>query len=434
VTCLLLVAASVRAGAAADEGMPTPADWLEQVRNGTRREKLEALDGLGGIRDAGTLRQWGIVEALLEGTLDDKENPLVRWKIVITLGNIARGLQRDAKEQIRDPLIKVLKSRGAHTLVRVEAARQLGRIATADQFEDRTIVNELTGASSPSRGTPPEVAAAALKALGSIGDPRAREAIRNAMNHRDPMINEAALEALEAALSGPRAAEFVDPAMSGFLVRLASKKDISPEKRESIFKSMGLLIRQGIKIPSAEGLLVKVLREEERVSTVKMAIQAVGLMGTPGAAKALGDVYKRFGPPKDATATDEGADVRAQVCVTIGDIFDVWAKKGPAGAASAGSVRSLVDVLANALIHDQNDRVKIEAAISLGNLYDRRYDRTKAVEVLIAVLGAKNVGQELKKRTAESLQLITGRLFGDDVDRWERWYKENKHTLGAGRR
>jgi HEAT repeat protein len=83
------------------------------------------------------------------------------------------------------------------------------------------------------------------------------------------------------------------------------------------------------------------------------------------------------------------------------------------------------EALINALRH-KDPLMREKAAEALGETKDM-----KAVEPLIAVL--KNDEETCREIAAKALEKITGKDFGQDLDKWQKWWEQNKGTIRKGR-
>jgi hypothetical protein len=171
------------------------------------------------------------------------------------------------------------------------------------------------------------------------------------------------------------------------------------------------------------------------------ALKTAARIGTVDVADEIIEVYRRFAPEETdtgdpvamASAADARTEVRAMVCATAGVLFAKWSEQARLPGVDAAAAK-LIDLLIEAIVKEQDENLKAEAAVALGNLYHRRYDRRKPVMTLIVVLGVERVGAGVKSAAHDSLQVLTDKSFGmEEVDRWERWFKENKNTLAPGR-
>jgi HEAT repeat protein len=79
-----------------------------------------------------------------------------------------------------------------------------------------------------------------------------------------------------------------------------------------------------------------------------------------------------------------------------------------------------LEALINALKHEDL-HVREKAAEALGEIKD-----PKAIEPLISVL--KDKGETVPEIAAKALQNITGKDFGQDYDKWLKWWEKNKEN------
>ena len=415
---------------AESKGAEAFGELVRKVRTGTLRERLEALARIAQTREPRQIREWNIVELLRE--LSEGDNPRIARRAVKALGDLVMGADRSIKEEVRKPLQEILDKSANAPLVRVEAARQLGRILSGgEKFADATAISALVKAAKGSKNAP-EVAAAALVALGNIGDAKGVEPIRSGLSSNDSIIKEAALEAVGKFLTGKNADKMAnDASFGGLLMRLLSDQSLSSDAKERVLESVGRAVKAGVSRSSAESAILRILEKEEKPSTVIAALKAIGFAGTSKCANALIKTYTRF-ITKETDQTTVGNDVRAQVCASAGELFDSWGQQRSLGTTKQAAVL-LSELLTTAMIKDDSDLVRKEAIVALGNLYNKRYDRRKPVAALIALLGASQ-SDDLKEMVAESIEMLTGRSFGADVDRWERWYGANERKLSPSMR
>lgn len=83
------------------------------------------------------------------------------------------------------------------------------------------------------------------------------------------------------------------------------------------------------------------------------------------------------------------------------------------------------EALINALKH-KDLLVRAKAAEALGEIKD-----TKAVEPLIAVL--KDKEDIIRESAAKALANITGKNLGQDHDKWQKWWEQNKENTRKGK-
>jgi HEAT repeat protein len=85
------------------------------------------------------------------------------------------------------------------------------------------------------------------------------------------------------------------------------------------------------------------------------------------------------------------------------------------------AVKALIDALQH-----KDTIVRVKAAEALGETRD-----PKAVEPLIAVLNDKE--DTFREAAAKSLTKITGEDFGQDRDKWQKWWAQHKGSNGGSK-
>ncbi len=403
------------------------AEWLQTAESGTSRERREALGKILGIRDRDAIREWNVIDKVVKFARDS--DPRFARNAARGLGDFAQW-DRGVKNQVREPLVRILQDAEGHVIVRRETVVQLGRMCRAGEELDRSALNALLAAAKPSAKYPSEIAAAATLALGRIGTLRAINVIRENFSYRDredpedTEVRDAAIEAITRALSGEGAKKFAkDPKLISRMLALTDVAGIPSDAKSKILLAVARLIRLGVRAPRVETHLVKILREEKEPDTVIAALKAASLVGSSKVGSVLPEVWKRFEAGKESSS-----EIYLQVCETSAELFAFWGRKDSRAAVPAGVVRALVDLLAGAIKGGQSD-VQKEAVVALGNLYSKKYDRNKAVVTLIAFLATEGMDEGVKAEAAESLEVITGRSFGLKAKRWEKWYYSNKSKL-----
>ncbi|MHC4502975.1 MAG: HEAT repeat domain-containing protein [Planctomycetota bacterium] len=396
------------------------------ARRGRTRERVQAIGEIGRVSDPDVIREWALVEFLLGLTLE--RDPRIAWKSVSALGQMAMGAGSSVARRLGSPFVELLRDPDRHVLIRMQAATELGRMVTGEAGETGVAVNALVRLATPGPEVPPELAAEVLPVLGSIGDARGADAILKGLIHRHPLVRRAALKALSRALGGPDAKRFLTARTGTQLLGLLLDKGTSREGRQCAIAALRKAIDAGHRIPDAESVLVKILREEKHPGTLTSALGAIGAVASPKAARPVAELYRRFNPKGEVErGGDAGSEVRAEACATAGELLEFWGRKRDVHG-SVGAARMLTDLLVSALTSDTSDLVRQEAAIALGSLYDRRYDKAKAIAALVVVVGAEDVSENVKNAALDSLKILSCRGF-ETPDRWARWFEENAGRL-----
>ena len=287
---------------------------------------------------------------------------------------------------------------------------------TAVQSRDRAVPALL----SVIRDESASVRLAAVEALGQLADPRAIDALAEALkSDSDARVREAAASAL-GEIDSPRAVPALIAALgSERVVAVRAKiawalgeiedaravdalsaavRDAAPEVRQQAVWALG-----EIESPSAVNALIPVLRDAD-AETRKQAAWALGEIGSADALPAL------------VAATKDGdAQVREQAVESLGDIQDARALPALTAALSDDEVevrRRAVDAIGSlelrsappaliAALRDRDPEVQKGAADALGDLEDE-----SAVPALIPLTRATDA--EVKRAAVQALADIGG--------------------------
>ncbi|MCD5401319.1 HEAT repeat domain-containing protein, partial [candidate division NPL-UPA2 bacterium] len=169
--------------------------------------------------------------------------------------------------------------------------------------------------------------------------------------------------------------------------------------------------------------LIQELRDEDRGVRLR-------------AAWALGKIGKPAVEPLIAALKDEDSDVRESAATALWKIGDPRAvtplitalgdedERVRRNAAEAlgriGDPRAVEPLIA--ALRDEDSDVRESAALALGKTRDPR-----AVKPLIAAL--RDEDRDVRESAAWALEEITGKYFGEDVARWQKWWEENKEAF-----
>jgi len=146
----------------------------------------------------------------------------------------------------------------------------------------------------------------------------------------------------------------------------------------------------GIKDPRAVGPLIAALKDTG-ADMRKWAAWGLGNIKDPRAIE-----------PLIAALNDTDADVRGYAAMTLGVMKDP---------------RALEPLIA--ALEDTDAGVRTGVALGLGNTKDPR-----AVEPLIAALNDRD--EQVRENAAGALADITGVHYGQDPEKWQKWWEENK--------
>jgi HEAT repeat protein len=402
------------------------------VSPGRVGSRLEAINRLGAVSEPRIVEEWNLVDVLLG--LADNPNPRLAHDAIQGLGNYARGVQRRIAVKIIDPLMGILKDKERHPLARRAAITELGKTLKAGELTHREAIGKIVSVAGDT-SEEPEVRQDALLGLGQIGSVKAKGVIVKGLGDRDDLVSEAAFEAFWMVLGGPSGGDFIDPRTGSTLTTALASSKTSVGTKMNVLKIMGIIIGQYKFRGISDRPVIKLLEDSDDPDLVVAALVAISYMGTEKAAEGIESAYERFKDKPDLGA--KATEVRTEVCATAGSLFDYWSQlsrlKEGRKPLPTRAPKTLTELLSKILMEDPEAGVKREAAVSLGNLYDRGYDKREAVKILIVVVGHEEMGEEIKRAALKSLEVLTGKNFGYDVEKWEAWYIKYKQKLAPKR-
>ncbi len=312
-----------------------------------------------------------------------------------------------------------------------EAQVRLAAVLAIWRCGGRTAVDPLASRLGDSDA---RVRCAAAYALRSLGGAQAGDAVAGLVNDDDPAVRMHAGRLL-VELGDPRGGaalaafgkEKSRPAKAALLAHIRALDSpqvvrlilaLMADRDHDISNAASHLLTNRYN-DTAMGAYVAALQDP--VKDVRMrAIWSLGLSRSPGAVEPLIASMRR----------DEYVLNREYAAVALGRIGDARALEPILEALKAGeidsydAVRALGGLGTPAVPHlmvmlegrEGNDMVPLTAAEKLGDIGD-----LSAVPALIAALRHPYWG--VRRRSAKSLEKITGRPLGDDPAKWEQWQK-----------
>ena len=281
-----------------------------------------------------------------------------------------------------------------------EAAKALGKIG--EQAAEPLIVTL--------KDENPDVRRRVAETLGEIEDERAVEPLIKAMDDNDTGVRTRAAIALWE--MGHAGAVEIEPLIAGL-------SDPSYFVSKQAAKALGK-----IGGPQAVEPLIETLTSGRFYSLQSIAAEELGKVGDDRAVEPLTDALKH-----------EQALVRKHAAEALGKIGDARAVEplikaledestdvGEKAAKALGKIGDsrAVEPLIKAFQEDSG--VRMWAAYALWSIGDAR-----AVEPFIKALDDENVA--VKMRAEKTLENITGQSFGDNQQKWQTWWDENKDEV-----
>ncbi len=338
--------------------------------------------------------KWALSPAVLRAIPDILEK--LESGRSFALANIVTTLGYEKPEGSGPLLVKLLENPDSQ--VRLSAAMALGNIGYKPATmalrkmwqDDRSREVQVGAASSVARMEKDEnafsfivkslqdnavnVRKTAAEALGKIGDKRAFEPLIGALKDNSADVRDQAAWAL---------------------AHIRNKKAIK--------SLIGALNDSDANVRGSAALALGYLGDDQALEPLTRALRDHDTDVRIWAAAALGELGdKRATEPLIKTLKDENEDVRGEAAGALGQLRDKRATK------------ALIKAL-----QDQEDLVRDIAAWALGEICDKR-----AIKPLIEILRDKD--EEVRSTAAKALSEITKQDFGEDYEKWKKWYEKNK--------
>ena len=281
-------------------------------------------------------------------------------------------------------------------------------------------------------------------ALASAGTPEeAVRAFRRAYESKDPTVRRKAVALLEE-VSHPSATEALLPALSDEdgRVRERAREILLGRAADA---DLDVIARAGLRAPSpevrrrcADALALAAARAAPHATSLEATLRdrdsvvreaaaaALGAAGHRGSAPVVAAALRREAAPEvrgalllalDRLAPDEAAAEARRIPGRERDgppavaALRVLGLRDPPGAARAGAV----------LLEHPAWEARSEAAAALAAHGSGGAD----VEALIRALGREK-RMRVREAIGAALERLTGAPFGEDLDRWNRWWKEKR--------
>lgn len=422
----LLLAASfllpARAGAADGAGSKDitreeVAEIVRQMRSGsTMQERLEAIGKLGSLSNMALLREFRVVDEFTKLLKSTRSGARERKAAVEALRTL--WLRDPAYEStISQAMLAVLQDPAELTILRMEAAETFRLTLKAESPASTPGIQAILRVAS--EGKEPVLVAKALEAIGDIAPAEGIEALRKGMTDKDPVIRGAAIKALPRFLQRQAAGGNV-AAMIGVLQKLAADKDLAAEVRVEVIEALAWLARASAKPQEIAEALRAVLEKEEDPVVAASAARAMRLTPDRRAVETLAATYGRF------KGGDKNEGVRLACCVSLGEMFDPFARTGDFRTAETAAgllVKALKDP-------EEGNAVRRAAVFALGNMNQAVYDRREVVRALVDVLlNDKTADGALQAEIQHSLEFLTPTIQ-ETPEAWKAWLdREGQDTL-----
>jgi HEAT repeat protein len=194
--------------------------------------------------------------------------------------------------------------------------------------------------------------------------------------------------------------------------------------RIDLINLLTFAIKNGSRINIA-GNLDRIIKKNSDSHVTFAAVEAIGRTGDPNLMRLLLKVFDKYKDNKGS----EDITIRSSACAAAGDYITLLGKHQGYLVRYRTNFEKLIERLVEALMRDNSNLVRKEAAYALGNMTGKKFDRRKPVAALIEMVNDPD--ESVAKTALDSLKFITQQDFGKDAKAWQRWYQANQRDLIA---
>jgi len=388
---------------------------------GSSRERVEAANALSEFDpdDLTAYGAWGPFTKVLR----QDDSPHVQKAVVSALGIQGKKTNVFTKVKVVDLLIKTIKNESLHSVVRTEAVLVIG-LLLPDDTSDRVLIGEYMEKQLDSRDT--TLVKAIMKTLTlwtwDLGD-RISENIVNIIND-DPELRSQAIRAMKKQIVLKDLK--IEPLKAERLLVIINNEQKDKDLRIDLINLLAIAVKNGSKIPALANALDKIITGSGDSHVVLTAVDAIGKTGDPTIIKLLIMAYNMH---KESTEP-EIINIRSTACAAATDFFALFAKNEGYLIRYKSDFEKLSSMLLGALLRDESNLVRKEAAHAFGNLTSRKVDRRKPVAALIDTVSTTD-DEFITEASLESLSFLTHQDFGKDIEAWHKWFNANQGYLAA---
>jgi HEAT repeat protein len=416
---------------------------------GSSRERVEAAGDLAMFNpeDLIAYGAWGPFTKVLK----EDDSPQVQLAVVDALGVQGSDASGSDKRKIIDLIVDTIKNENMHSVVRAKAIVIIGPLMARDtgakykgsvrghggfQTENRkqVVISPLMQRDFSERGP----LGSYLEKLLDANDTILSKAIMETLNlwnwdlgdriwddvvTDDSYLRRPAIKALKNQIvQNDRKISTVE---ASNLLYIIDNDQRNKDLRIDLINLVTFAVKNGSRI-NISYTLDRILKRNTDSQVTLAAVQAIGGTNDPNLMTML---LKVFGKYKDNEGA-EGIMIRSAACAAAGDFITLPDKHHyEYFVRHRTNLEKLTEWLVEALMNDNSNLVRKEAAYALSNMTSEKFDRRKPVAALIEVVNDPD--ESVAKTVLDSLKFITVQDFGNDTKAWQRWYQANKRDLVA---
>ncbi len=407
---------------------------------GSSRERVEAAGDLAKFNpeDLIAYDAWGPFTKVLK----EDDSPHVQQAVIDALGTQGKDALEFDKRKIIDLIVDTIKNENMHSVVRAKAIVIIGPLMSRVDAQykgmkttshGRVIIRPLESKDVSERG----LLGSYLEKQLDANDTILSKAIMETLNlwnwdlgtriwddvvTDDPNTRRRAIKALknQIILKGQK----ISTVEASDLLYIIDNDQRNKDLRIDLINLLTFAIKNGSRINIAD-TLDRIIKKNSDSRVTLAAVEAIGGTGDPNLTTLLLNVFDRY---KD-TRKAESMMIRSAACAAAGDFIALLDKHYEYYVRYRSNFEKLIKKLVEALMKDNSNLVRKEAAYALSNMTSKKFDRRKPVVALINVVNDPD--ESVAKTVLDSLKFLTIQDFGKDTKAWQRWYQANQHNLIA---
>jgi len=441
---LVLAAPNVAAGTVPhnDKKEMRPADSLKTLKRTSeqKEDRAKAAQDLAGMSSDSEVRNFQVVEGLLDVAKDKNDDIFVRIECIEGLGRLEYGVFKqahEAKSKFMEPFLAILKDKAENTLVK-EAVLSAFQLTL-----DRKALKDMAAFEAISKVAADKSESELLRimclgTIGAFGDPKGIGVLSEILNQipsPSELLKTAVVQAfseLLTAVDDPEAITFV---MVKRITEFVGDTKFSPALRADALKALARLKVQGVRgLEGIVGDITKILNTENDLKLLISAIESLGILGDEQGLDALDNAIKNYAqdPKQNAMINENRAKVRQMAMKALGKVLARQNTKLNQGAILK-CTNMLIEPLKVAADQGamESEAVMLSAIFSLGYLHPKKKEfegqQKRATETLVHRMKPINKPSErMVEAIIKTLKAINEQPFGMDVKAWEEYLDTRK--------
>jgi|GEM_PF-6303691 len=388
-------------------------ELLEDVKSFSGRVRAGAIASIGETVDVSMIKKNHIIK-LLMGVLKNDPNLRVRREALAVFSNLAtKGLLAKEFVAVSSDIIAIAVDEEEQLVVRRDAIRIIPKLLNRDNLEYDLVREKLLLILDDKKASP-ILRAQSLKSLAEFGGEKNLNIIMDFLKSKEEGLAAAAVLALG-----------------------NMSEDVSLDKRNlnrivSIIKDVDdddvlVVILRAISRVSfderSEKIVKNLVKQYISSDNDDVAIYAAVIAQNIGNTHVIPIIAKRLSQPFD----------KIEDAIRLVDVLAGFSDKLSSETdsrklrANLKDLKLIYTVYANLL--EQTDNAELGAALAwvYGDI-PPLLDRNKAFDDLVGLLSVEG---PIGMAALNSLKMITGELYGLDVEKWQMWQKKNEKILKA---